>query len=188
MTDSRQRLILDAALRLFHHYGPTKTTVADIAREAQVGVGSVYLEFPSKNALLGALSRRAHGKLLRAEQEALEMEGRAEARLARALDRRFEGFVSVARLAHGPELFFCSRCDAIRGAHHAFRDRERELFAAFLAGAEELHAPDPRRAASALLRAYAAFAPPVLYAGEVERLREELPQQHALVLRGLLRR
>ena len=37
----RRLLILEAAGRLFRHYGPFKTTVADIAREARVGVGTV---------------------------------------------------------------------------------------------------------------------------------------------------
>jgi hypothetical protein len=52
----RRQTILAAAERLLRHYGPGKTTIAEIAREADVGVGTVYLEFSSKDAILEALS------------------------------------------------------------------------------------------------------------------------------------
>lgn len=41
-------IILDAADRLIQHYGYCKTTVDDIAREAGIGKGTVYLHFNSK--------------------------------------------------------------------------------------------------------------------------------------------
>jgi len=53
----RQRL-LDAAASLFIRHGFDKTTVAEVAREAGVGKGSVYLHFPSKEALLEGLMLR----------------------------------------------------------------------------------------------------------------------------------
>ena len=75
----RRAAILRAAARVFTSYGARKTTVADIAREASVGVGTVYLEFRNKNTLLRALSRdRFEGVLARMEQ-ALNGEGAADA-------------------------------------------------------------------------------------------------------------
>lgn len=53
--NERRRRILDAARQLILHYGYDKTTVSDIAREAGVSKGAIYLHFSSKEALLDAL-------------------------------------------------------------------------------------------------------------------------------------
>jgi TetR/AcrR family acrAB operon transcriptional repressor len=53
--DERERRILDAASRLILHYGYDKTTVADIAAEARISKGAVYLHYKSKEALFEAL-------------------------------------------------------------------------------------------------------------------------------------
>jgi len=189
VTSARQRSILEAALRLAHRYGPTKTTVADIAREARVGVGSVYLEFPSKAAILGAISRHVHGQVLEAERRALGSTGTPDARLCEALRARFDAFVTLARGPHGPELFHCARCAAIHDAHAEFRAREQVLFAEFLgAAADAFRVTNPSLTARLLLRAHAAYAPPLLFRTEPERLREELQPLHDLLLAGLRRR
>src|SRR5690606_34408164 len=120
--------ILEAAGRLFRHYGPFKTTVADIAREAGVGVGTVYLEFRNKDAILGALSGRRHGRVLEATRRAWGDGRPASEALVRALTARFEAFLgSVDDGAHGPDMFACA-CPAIAEAHRAFEEAERELF------------------------------------------------------------
>lgn len=51
----RQQRILDAAFRLIAHYGYDKTTVSDIAREAGVSKGAIYLHYDSKESLFEAL-------------------------------------------------------------------------------------------------------------------------------------
>jgi len=55
--DSRTR-ILNEAERLFRHYGYSKTTVADIARELGMSPANVYRFFPSKAAIHEALADR----------------------------------------------------------------------------------------------------------------------------------
>ncbi|MBZ0302601.1 MAG: TetR/AcrR family transcriptional regulator [Anaerolineae bacterium] len=52
---AREQRILDAAAELFAHYGYDKTAVSDIAREAGVSQGGIYLHFDSKEALFEAL-------------------------------------------------------------------------------------------------------------------------------------
>ena len=54
----REQHLLDAGARLFLHFGFDKATVADIAAEAGVSKGAVYLHFTSKEALLEALILR----------------------------------------------------------------------------------------------------------------------------------
>lgn len=56
--EGRKQRILDMAVSLFTHYGYDKTTVSDIAREAGISKGAIYLHFESKDALLEALISR----------------------------------------------------------------------------------------------------------------------------------
>lgn len=53
--EAREQRILDAAVDLFVHYGYDKTTIDDIARNAGVSKGAIYLHFKSKDALFEAL-------------------------------------------------------------------------------------------------------------------------------------
>ena len=54
----RERQILTAASELIVHYGYDKTTIDDIAREAGVSKGAIYLHFKGKDDLFEALLRR----------------------------------------------------------------------------------------------------------------------------------
>lgn len=56
--EERRKDILDAALRLFAERGFNDTTVGDIAAEARMGTGTVYLYFPSKEDVLQGLHDR----------------------------------------------------------------------------------------------------------------------------------
>lgn len=51
----RENRILDAASSLVLHYGYDKTTVSDIAHEARVSKGAIYLHWKSKDELFQAL-------------------------------------------------------------------------------------------------------------------------------------
>jgi AcrR family transcriptional regulator len=54
----REKRILDAAERLIIRYGYDKTTVSDIAEEAAVSKGAIYLHFDSKEELFDSLFMR----------------------------------------------------------------------------------------------------------------------------------
>ncbi len=56
-SDTRTR-ILDAADRLFRHYGYAKTTVADMARELGMSPANVYRFFASKLEIVEAIASR----------------------------------------------------------------------------------------------------------------------------------
>lgn len=51
----RETRILDAALKLIVQYGYDKTSMNDIAQEANVSKGAIYLHFPGKDALFEKL-------------------------------------------------------------------------------------------------------------------------------------
>jgi AcrR family transcriptional regulator len=57
--EARPDEVLDAALELFIEKGFASTRVEDIAKRAGLSKGTVYLYFPSKEALLEGLVRRA---------------------------------------------------------------------------------------------------------------------------------
>src|SRR3954465_14388406 len=57
----REELILDATDRLLAHFGYRKMTIDDLAREAGIGKGTVYLHFRSKeDVVLSHVDRIAH--------------------------------------------------------------------------------------------------------------------------------
>src|SRR5580704_16234461 len=56
--------ILDAMERLLARYGYKKTTVDDLAREAGIGKGTVYLSFPSKEEVALSSIDRVKEKLV----------------------------------------------------------------------------------------------------------------------------
>ena len=57
--EARPEEVLDAALDLFIEQGFAQTRVEDIARRAGISKGAVYLYFPSKEAIIEGLVRRA---------------------------------------------------------------------------------------------------------------------------------
>ncbi len=188
----RRRHILGAAERLLRHYGPGKTTVADIAKAADVGVGTIYLEFPSKDAILIALSEERYGTILGAMTSAAWGDGSHAARLARVLEARLEGFLRLVEDgAHAVDLVQCSACPAIHGVWVSFEQGQQELLCRLLGEAKEagvFACDDPSQTARALLQAFAAFAPPVLYARPCEGIRGELQALLELVILGLASR
>lgn len=58
--DPEQIAILEVAATLFERYGYKKTTIEDIAQEAGIGKGSVYLRFSSKEEIGIAWLQRIH--------------------------------------------------------------------------------------------------------------------------------
>jgi AcrR family transcriptional regulator len=100
---SRRQRILDAAGKLFERYGFGKTTVADIAREAGIGKGSVYLEFPGKEDVFLALVEEHEREILAEVRRVAARSGSVEARLievALVRPRR-----NVEALSSLPEVF-----------------------------------------------------------------------------------
>lgn len=187
----RRAHILDAAARLVARHGPSRTTVADIAREAKVGVGTVYLEFCSKEAIVEALSGDLHRRVLEAMRGAAEGRGPFSERLCALFEARVDAYLEAARGgASATELMRCTT-PGVKACHAAFMAEQRELVAALLDDASSSHEFEvlrPREAAGALLRCYAGFSPPWLFEQPEAEMRAALAAVHQVVLRGLLRR
>lgn len=172
--------ILSVAARLLVHYGPRKTTVADIAREAGVGVGTVYLEFRSKDAIVAALSRDRFARVGAAMREAARGASTPTEAVRAALDARTRALLEHACAGqHAPELLHRC-CPAVEQVRQANAEAERAFLAELLEG-------DAARAA-AVQRAYATFTPPTLFEQPADAVWPALEQLHALVAEGLLPR
>jgi len=63
--EERERRILNAAVELLQKWGYRKTTLDDIAREAGVAKGTIYLYWPTRERLFIAIIEREQVKLLR---------------------------------------------------------------------------------------------------------------------------
>jgi AcrR family transcriptional regulator len=62
--EEREKRILDAAIRLLLKWGYRKTTLEDIAREAGVAKGTIYLSWPTREKLFMAIIAREEIGLL----------------------------------------------------------------------------------------------------------------------------
>lgn len=169
----RRHDILRAARRLFGHYGPNKTTVTDIAREANCAVGSVYLDFESKEDIVEELSREEWKTVLVAMRERASRKSEPfSARFLGVLVVRTTAFVDVRDAgAHHKELFHCPIA-CVHAARNWFEDAEQELFAElFLLAREkgECDVKDARRTARAVQGCLGTLSPPRVF----EREREE---------------
>lgn len=190
---ARREVILEVADRLLRHYGPQKTTMADVAREANVGVGSVYLEFPSKDALVEELSRRHYGGVLGSMRRASEeAETRpASERLVRVLEARAVGFLATADAgAHACDLFHCAS-EPLKVAQSAYHAEEQAILADVLRAGKksgEMEIQELEATLRAVLLAYSAFAPPAVFKLDPKKLGAEIAAMHGLVLNGLLQR
>lgn len=70
----REQLLLDATAQLLIRHGYDKTTIADVAAQAGVAKGAVYLHFRSKEALFDALLLREMQRFTQRWVEAVQAE------------------------------------------------------------------------------------------------------------------
>lgn len=84
-SDAKSDHILDAALPVFARHGYRKTSMADIARAANISRASLYLSFGSKEDLFRAGSTRAHASTMRQVEAALAGSGDVFSRIEGAI-------------------------------------------------------------------------------------------------------
>jgi len=184
--------ILDAADRLLIRFGYRKMTVEDIAVEAGIGKGTVYLSFPSKEEVaLSCIDRMVEGLLSRLRSIAEEPRGLDERlldmlrlRVLRRFDYASQHAASLDSLLGAVRPAFL-----IRRATH-FRS-ETEVFAALLkseARRGTLQVTNAAATADALISATNALLPFSLSARELGRrsdVAKRVDTVAALVIAGL---
>ena len=106
--DKRHRLV-EGARQVIHEQGVEKTTIADIARAADVPVGNVYYYFKTKDELVAA-TIESHARDVRALLESLETGRSPQARL-KSLVRELTAQRELAAQYGCPLGSLCSELD-----------------------------------------------------------------------------
>lgn len=97
--------ILEAAVSAFSRYGFRRASVDDVAREAGVAKGTIYLYHESKEALFRAVAQVVADRLLAGAAEARAAKAPAAERLRLLLEAKFLYlFDVVTRSPHAAEL------------------------------------------------------------------------------------
>ena len=105
----RERLIA-AALQLLHQQGVERTTLADIAKAADVPVGNVYYYFKTKDEVIGAVID-AHVQQVKTTLAAIEARHRSPKSRLKAFVREFTAQSELVAQFGCPLGSLCSELD-----------------------------------------------------------------------------
>ena len=105
----RERLIA-AALQLLHRQGVERTTLADIAKAADVPVGNVYYYFKTKDDVIGAVID-AHAQQIKTTLAAIDARHRSPKSRLKAFVREFTAQSQIVAQFGCPLGSLCSELD-----------------------------------------------------------------------------
>lgn len=187
--------ILDATDRLLARFGYRKMTVEDIAVEAGIGKGSIYLHFSSKEEVVLSHIDRIVDRLLERLKEIARSDATAAERLRlMLLNRVLFRFDSIQHYTQSlNDLLAALRPGLLRRRAEYFETEARIFAEVLTAGREagEFSFDDDNATAHALLQATNGLLPYSLSTTELGE-RKEVEQRAAdvadLMLRGLIAR
>jgi AcrR family transcriptional regulator len=163
--DDKRRRILEAARKRFRHCGVRKTTMLEIAREAGVAVGTLYLYFKDKDELLLAGTEEYVTRHRRRAEAILASDAPAAERIRRYVLDRFRA--SQATRVGGRRRAAELRREVLR-VHPERQLEEGRMMAEYFArilrqGVEagELYTDDPERDGRVFLMSLAFLFPGV---------------------------
>lgn len=134
-TNSKTDRILSAALMCFKQYGFKRTSMADIANQAEMSRPALYLLFKNKTDIFRSLSERFHDQTLEDAKETLGKNHEIRAKVTFMLIARKAPIYALAHDSlHGPELFDVNISTASDINQHA-NDRFTTLLQSVLSGA-----------------------------------------------------
>jgi AcrR family transcriptional regulator len=185
--------ILDATDRLLARYGYRKMTVEDIAAEAGIGKGSIYLHFSSKEEVVLSHIDRIVDRLRERLNEIAHSDATAAERLRlMLLTRVLFRFDSIQHYTQSLNDLLAVLRPGLLARRAQYFEAEAQVFAEVLTAgreADEFSFDDERATAHALLEATNGLLPYSLSTTELGA-REEVEQRAAdvanLMLRGLL--
>lgn len=138
--ESRRAVILDAALRVFGQYGYRRTSMDDIAREADIGKGTIYLSFASKEEVFQALSERLSQRMLAGAEAASRRPGTTADKLAAMHAAWFGTYAeTISRSPHAAELLDAKHrlsADLVTDAASRYKRLVRDVLAQAAAAGE----------------------------------------------------
>jgi AcrR family transcriptional regulator len=138
--ESRRAVILDAALRVFGQYGYRRTSMDDIAREAGIAKGTIYLSFASKEEVFQALSQRLSQRMLAGAEAASRRPGTTADKLAAMHAAWFGTYAeTISRSPHAAELLDAKHrlsSDLVADAASRYKRLVRDVLAEAAAAGE----------------------------------------------------
>lgn len=162
LLEPEREAVLDAASELFERYGYKKTTIDDIALEAGIGKGSVYLRFASKEEIGLAWLRRLHRDLF----DDITRPGsdpRASRRIVGCLvNRVILRFDIFARHRRSLDEALCTLRPQLEEKKRAFHEEEARFLEALInqgVSAGELKSTDPLQDARTMVIATNSLLP-----------------------------
>lgn len=185
---SRRQQILEAFRRRLRHYGYDKTTMSEIAGDVGISVGTLYLEFDSKEDILAGLMEETARRFEEAFREVVESPLPWAEKLKEVLRKRIELSDRCCREgAHGGEVLLAGapKCRRMSSEKEAlYLGLLEELIRGGVA-AGELETPEPAQSARILRDAIASYLPPMSVQRPSEEVIERSQALVDLLVRGL---
>ncbi|MCX6175502.1 MAG: TetR/AcrR family transcriptional regulator [Ignavibacteriales bacterium] len=98
----KQKTIIDAARKLFAHYGFSKVTMEEIAADIEMGKASLYYYFPTKESLFYAVLTQEQNEFIKEMEEILADKLSASEKLIEFVNKRlvyFQRFLNLGTLS-----------------------------------------------------------------------------------------
>ena len=188
---NRAGQIVEAAQQLFAHYGYERTSIEDIARHLDIGKGSVYLEFRTKDEILYTILVQHAEHILDMTRHKIDENKKSALETLEEIiqDAAVACYDRVTRDIHTPESLLHSSLN-LRNRFADFFIRKRcmilELLSRAAAQGEIPLAKATDRVAMALMQATSSLFPPYLnnYSENQESTlsREELIKSSRIIL------
>lgn len=138
--EGRRTAILDAALRVFGQYGYRRTSMDEVAREAGIGKGTIYLSFAGKDEVFRALSQRLSQWMLSAAETASRQPGTTADKLTAICAAWFGTYMeTIRRSPHVAELMDAKHrlsADVVSRAASRYKRLVRDILTEADAGGE----------------------------------------------------
>ena len=182
---------MDAMDRLLARYGYQKTTVDDLAAEAGIGKGSVYLYFDSKEQVALSCIDRLHDRLLAKMACIAKEHASAQEKITELLLERVMSRFEYCRNATCLDDMLAALQKELMARKEAYHAQEAALLERLLneaAEAGELPRCDSRAAAEAMILATNALLPYSLKTsqlGPLEAVEEKVRRVASLLVLGL---
>ena len=163
-SDPIRTSILDAAERLFVRYGYKKTTVDEIAQEAHIGKGTVYLHFQSKEDVGICWLKRLHEVIFwdleRIKDEPIDARIRLRKFMEHRVIKRFDIFQVHQRSMD--EALSSIAPDTLDEYRQRFHLRERQLITSIIEDGNRtgsMNFPNPDETSEAIIIATNSLMP-----------------------------
>lgn len=184
----RTQKILEAALQLFTQQGLRKTTIEQIAAAAEIGKGTIYLSFKSKDDILCALVQQEIHWFLRTLRSAIRKEQTAVEQLRTYILTSIQTAVELQvarRISH--ELREESLCflDKVKHEHFAVERSIIENILEFGSEQDEFVIADISLASQTIVIIVHSMRAPWLYPGYEAGLHEKAEELADMILDGL---